>query len=284
MSDQRTKLELSMPQIIGGALAAASAAVASSWLGVAGTVLGAVIVSLVASIGSAIYTHSLKRSAEAIRETIPVVPLRTLRSHAMHGHASEGTTAVLPTVSEPVQGPVEGPVDRPVAGPVEDAATATTRRVAALPTPPRPIRWGAVAASAAVMLVLAVAALTGFELVAGKSAASLAGNGHGRTTLSQLVRHDSSSTPKPTTPTTPSTPSTPSTGGAPTPGSSTTGSTPTQTGPTPTTTQPTQPTQSEPTQPTTTQPTQPTQPTQSEPTALQPTGTPAPAQPTGSAQ
>ena len=96
MSDERRKLELSPAQIIGGALAAASAAVASSWLGLAGTVIGAVIVSLVASIGGALYTHSLRRSTTVIRQTLPVVPMRSLRS----GRADlSGATAVLPAVS-----------------------------------------------------------------------------------------------------------------------------------------------------------------------------------------
>src|SRR5262249_27727682 len=56
MANDRSRLELSAPQVLGGALAAASAAVASSWLGVAGTVLGAVVVSLVASVGTALYS------------------------------------------------------------------------------------------------------------------------------------------------------------------------------------------------------------------------------------
>ena len=71
------RLELSLPKIVAGALAAASAAVASSWLGVAGTVFGAVVVSVVATVGTALYTHSLERSRYAIQETIPVLATRS---------------------------------------------------------------------------------------------------------------------------------------------------------------------------------------------------------------
>ena len=97
MANDRPKLGLSGPQIIGGALAAASAAVAASWLGVAGTVLGAVVVSLVASIGSALYTHSLERSRRAIRESLPVSPILPARAAA----GGEAATAVLPVVATP---------------------------------------------------------------------------------------------------------------------------------------------------------------------------------------
>src|SRR6188768_160552 len=71
------RLELSLPQIVAGAFAAASAAVASSWLGVAGTVFGAVVVSVIATVGTALYTHSLVRSQYAIKETIPVLATRS---------------------------------------------------------------------------------------------------------------------------------------------------------------------------------------------------------------
>ena len=65
MSD-KPRMELSATQVIGGALAAASAAVAASLLGVYGTVIGAAVVSVVASVGGAVYTHSFRRGRQAI--------------------------------------------------------------------------------------------------------------------------------------------------------------------------------------------------------------------------
>ncbi len=193
MSDERRKLELSPAQIIGGALAAASAAVASSWLGLAGTVIGAVIVSLVASIGGAIYTHSLRRSTTVIRQTLPVVPMRSLRS----GRADlAGATAVLPAVS-------------PGAEPEPLPAASKTQARAGLV-------WRTVAVSAVASLVLAAVALTGFELVVGKSASSLAGGGGGSSpTIVEIVKggdtapstdSGTDATPGSTDPTTPATP------------------------------------------------------------------------------
>ena len=262
MAHDRPKLELSGTQIIGGALAAASAAVASSWLGVAGTVLGAVIVSLVASIGSALYTHSLERSSRAIRETLPVVPLRPVSTlgRAETADADPMATAVLPAVAPELE---TTEVDRPVAKP---------GRVS-----PR-IQWRTVAVSAMASLALAAAVLTGFESFVGKPASSLTGAGHGGgTTVSELIGHGSTSKTQ-NAPTVSDPGQEPSTDG-PTP---TAGSDSSQTGSVDQG-QPTQPTPT--TQPSPTGPT----PTDGQPTGTTPTGgtptedTPTPSTPTGSA-
>ncbi|GGP84105.1 hypothetical protein [Streptosporangium pseudovulgare] len=56
------RFDLSLPQIIGGALATMTAAVAASYLGVAGTVIGAAVMSVGSTVGGAVYTHYLKRT------------------------------------------------------------------------------------------------------------------------------------------------------------------------------------------------------------------------------
>lgn len=56
------RLDLSLSQILGGSLAAATAAALGSQLGVVGTITGAAVVSLVASVAGAVYTASLKRT------------------------------------------------------------------------------------------------------------------------------------------------------------------------------------------------------------------------------
>lgn len=59
-------LEMSATQLIGGALAAMTAAVIGARLGVAGTVLGAAIGSVVAGAASAVYTASLKHTRDKL--------------------------------------------------------------------------------------------------------------------------------------------------------------------------------------------------------------------------
>ncbi|GAB2929532.1 hypothetical protein ACFMQL_03390 [Nonomuraea fastidiosa] len=68
MSGERPKFELSLPQILGSALAAVTAAVAASYLGVAGTVIGAAVVSVSSTVATAIYTHYLKRTGERVKQ------------------------------------------------------------------------------------------------------------------------------------------------------------------------------------------------------------------------
>ncbi|MFG1699156.1 hypothetical protein [Nonomuraea sp. NPDC049309] len=68
MSGERPKFELSLPQILGSALAAVTAAVAASYLGVAGTVIGAAVVSVSSTVGTAVYTHYLKRTGERVKQ------------------------------------------------------------------------------------------------------------------------------------------------------------------------------------------------------------------------
>ncbi|WP_433240737.1 hypothetical protein ACQPYK_35010 [Streptosporangium sp. CA-135522] len=62
----RQRFELSMPQIVGGALATMTAAVAASYLGVAGTVIGAAVMSVGSTVGGAVYTHYLKRTGDQL--------------------------------------------------------------------------------------------------------------------------------------------------------------------------------------------------------------------------
>lgn len=59
-------LDLSMTQLVGGSMAAATAAALGSRLGVAGTVLGAAVGSLISATAAGVYTSSLHRARSAI--------------------------------------------------------------------------------------------------------------------------------------------------------------------------------------------------------------------------
>ncbi|HET7173850.1 MAG TPA: hypothetical protein VFI30_06200 [Nocardioidaceae bacterium] len=150
----RPRLELSGVRVLGGALAAASAAVAASWLGVGGTIIGAAVASVVATVGTALYSHSLERSRYTLLETIPT---RLGRHHH----------------------------------PGEDPASATETRLLPVKPPVRPrVQWGTVALSAAVALVLGIGLITAFEAVVGRpvSALTSAGHQHG-TTITRIIRY-----------------------------------------------------------------------------------------------
>lgn len=66
MSRRGPVLGLSWLQLIAGALAAMTSAWVASYLGVAGTIIGAAVGSLVASIASAVYVNGLDRSTTLI--------------------------------------------------------------------------------------------------------------------------------------------------------------------------------------------------------------------------
>jgi hypothetical protein len=67
----RHRMQLSLTQLLAGVLAAVTAAVGASYLGVNGTVIGAAVMSLVSAVGTAVYTHSIKRTGEKMRAVVP---------------------------------------------------------------------------------------------------------------------------------------------------------------------------------------------------------------------
>ncbi|MDK0522747.1 hypothetical protein [Streptomyces sp. ML-6] len=89
------RIDLSVPQVAGSAVAAVAAAVAASQLGVYGTVLGAGVMSVVATCGGSVFQHFFRRTGEQIREVTVQVkhPDREVSVHAAEsvaGRAPKG--------------------------------------------------------------------------------------------------------------------------------------------------------------------------------------------------
>jgi hypothetical protein len=78
---KKARLNLSLAQVLGGALAAMTAAALGSRFGVEGTVVGAALASVVAALASALYTASLHRTGETVR-----VVLGLMVSGSRSGH------------------------------------------------------------------------------------------------------------------------------------------------------------------------------------------------------
>ena len=163
---REARLELSIPQLLAGGLAAASAAVVASWLGVAGTVTGAVVASIVAATSTALYKHSLERSSQVIRETLPVLPVLPERYRNAHLNNTSAETTKI----EPPRRP------RP--------------RTGSSPTAARRIHWGAVAISAVLTLIVGFGMLTVVEGFLGKPVEG----GGGRTTVGRILGNGGSHT------------------------------------------------------------------------------------------
>ncbi|MFC8229388.1 hypothetical protein [Streptomyces sp. NPDC057287] len=62
------RIDLSLPQVAGSAVAAVAAAVMASQLGVYGTIAGAGVMSVVATCGGSVFQHFFRRTGEQIRE------------------------------------------------------------------------------------------------------------------------------------------------------------------------------------------------------------------------
>jgi hypothetical protein len=145
---ERIWSDIDIPKTVAGVLAALSAAVIGSFLGVAGTLVGAAIASVVGSVGTELYNRFIHRGSQKIKSTF-VAPAA----------AAVGTP--------------------PVANPQPEGATlyGTPKRYRE-----RDVRWTRVVAVAASLFLLAVALLTVFELATHKSIADAVGNSSGRST------------------------------------------------------------------------------------------------------
>ncbi|MEW1789315.1 hypothetical protein AB0391_21855 [Streptomyces albidoflavus] len=72
--EEAKRIDLSVPQVAGSAVAAVAGAVAASQLGVYGTVIGAGVMSVVATTGGSVFQHLFRRTGEQIRDVAHVRP------------------------------------------------------------------------------------------------------------------------------------------------------------------------------------------------------------------
>ena len=164
----KPKLDLSLTQVLGGALAAMTAAFLGSRLSVTGTVIGAAVASVVAAVAGSIYTASLRTTRERVRtvwqgrvagSTVPVSVEAT-------GDRDPGTPAGAP--AQP-------------SGPASLTPTRSSR-----------VSWRSVTAAAFAAFGLAALLLTGVELATGSALSG--GDG---TTISQVAEPEHSPTSRP---------------------------------------------------------------------------------------
>jgi hypothetical protein len=227
MSEKTDTDNVRMSQVLAGALAAVTAALLGSTMGVAGTVVGAGLASIVSTVGGALYLRSIQRTRDGVR---------TVRAKVV-GRA--GGTTVLVT-----------PEDPPAPGEEVAAEPVTTP-----PPSSRRLKWPTLVAGSVLAFTLGMLAITGVEWIRGESLSGGSG-----TTFSGIVQRDhrdqgpdqrESPASEPSTP-----PSSTTTDPAPSTGSTTAPTAPTTTTPSPsgsstppTTTAPTTTTGGEPTEP-----------------------------------
>ncbi|WPW31910.1 hypothetical protein P6B95_33990 [Streptomyces atratus] len=188
------RIDLSLPQVAGSAVAAVAAAVAASQLGVYGTILGAGVMSVVATCGGSVFQHFFRRTGEQIREVTVQVkhPGREVTVHtretggaraATAGRRETDATTVLRNVADdpdrtqllrPLDGTQPLTTGRPV--PDEEFSEATTHGT-------RIRGWKRSALGAVVVFAVTMVGITTFELVSGNGLSG--GKG---TTVGSVVR------------------------------------------------------------------------------------------------
>lgn len=152
------RLDLSATQLIAGALAAMTSAVIGAQLGVAGTVLGAALASVVAGVAGTLYTASLRHT-------------KTKLGSVIVSKVGDTEVELTPVSEETVR------LDRPASDPLPQAAAAPpsldpVAQAADLDRTGEPasrFAWKPILISTAAVFLLAIAGITGFELVSGQA-------------------------------------------------------------------------------------------------------------------
>ena len=176
------RIEVSGTQVVASVLATVTGAIAASYLGVAGTIIGAAVMSVASTAGSAVYKHYLGRTARRLREAAPVITHRTTQ---------RATAAGAKSTAERLFQPQPGDSERTLTSAVTDAGDA-------LPDPgaePRPrtrLRgkpgWLVAVGAAAGIFLTVIAAITVFELAAGKPLEAVVFGRHSSgTSVGQIV-------------------------------------------------------------------------------------------------
>lgn len=180
------KVSFSLPQLIGGALAAATAAAVGSTLGVAGTIFGAAVASVVGGVGGTLYSAGIDRTHRKVASVI---------------------TRTGPVPVEPAEGVDLTLVDVTAAA-APDAGSGPAMNSGDEPSGRKQRIWKVAAITAAAIFAMSLVVITVVELGLGRAF----GGGDG-TTVSQVVRPQA----KPSKSVSPSPEPTPSTTGTSTP-------------------------------------------------------------------
>jgi hypothetical protein len=177
--EQQTKswLDLSLTQVLGGALAAMTAAALGSRFSVAGTVVGAALASVIAAVATALYTASLRRTGETVRTVLGGRPSDTARidSPSDPAQPASGVSAAVAPRRLPS-----------LAGTVDRSALWSRRRALILKS----------VVGAAAAFALAAGALTLYEAISGHALSGGSG-----TTFSQVQQNGRENRPDEQAPT-----------------------------------------------------------------------------------
>ena len=179
--------QLSATQVAAGALAAVSSAVVASFFGLAGTLIGAALASVISTVSAALYSNSLQKTNEKLRRA--------------RGQLTGRQDAVAD--AEPAPAVPAAPATKVLPAHLDPRRVPDRR--------PRP-RWTRVAVYAAAVFALAMGIVTGIELIGQRPVSALvSGTETSTATTIGAITNASSSSSSDEESGDPATPSSPST-------------------------------------------------------------------------
>ncbi|MGZ4493854.1 MAG: hypothetical protein ACXVWU_04080 [Nocardioides sp.] len=168
MSDERSGIEINWVQASAGALAAVSSAVLLSTVGVAGTIVGAALGSVAATVGSAVYSHYLRVSRDRVAAAA-AARTRIRRAHTDLGEAAAELAVGIPHADERLD-EAEQDLQRAElkVDAAEDGRASWREAVTGLP-------WRRLLLAAAGIFLAAMVVIVSFELATGRAVSSFTG-------------------------------------------------------------------------------------------------------------
>jgi hypothetical protein len=198
VSEEQQKLDVNWVQAAAGALAAMSSAVLLSTVGVAGTIIGAAAGSVIATVGSTIYSYYLRLSRER------VAAAARLRSQHFRSRRTTSGPGLAPAVAPDLEHTATLSADETV---VTAAAEATPSAEQARATEPVHWRevlvglpWKRIGVVSVALFVAAMVVIVAFELTTGRALSTYTGGtaDHGARTSIPGLGRAAASLPAPT--------------------------------------------------------------------------------------
>jgi hypothetical protein len=192
---EERKLSISTTQVVASALAAMSVAFMTSWLGTAGTIIGACLGSVIATVGTAAYSWSLRRTSTVVKQTAAQVRQTALLTNTLPRTVAQGPlrkrSGQRGETPAPDSVAGEAADETSVLTPAEQAAAeaevdpdAPTGRWDGFPWKKTMLATGAV-------LLLCIGGITVLEVVTGQSMASISGHDDSKgTTVGNVVQNN----------------------------------------------------------------------------------------------
>jgi hypothetical protein len=190
MSEKKSTDNIRFSQVLAGALAAITAAVLGSTMGVAGTVIGAGLASAVTTVGGALYMRSIQRTKQSVRTVRDMVVARAGGTSVTLVEEHTEKAPVSDTDTETDTEKATDEADGAATGLAEGTGLEThTEITEGEPAPPesRKLRWPALIAASVLAFLVGMLVITGVEAIRGAPLSG--GNG---TTVGDIVRQDSS--------------------------------------------------------------------------------------------